>query len=92
MLIKKGKVVKFFVAFSEDLNFTTWMVKFAFNLVLSAIFFYKIDRPVDRPHGSLKIRKHWTCNFVIDKSGSFDSDLVPFNVSDRLKVRFCVRR
>ena len=68
------------------------MVKFAFNLVLSAIFFYKIDRPVDRPHGSLKIRKHWTCNFVIDKSGSFDSDLVPFNVSDRLKVRFCVRR
>ena len=45
-----------------------------------------------RPHGSLKIRKHWTCNFVIDKSGSFDSDLVPFNVSDRLKVRSCVRR
>ena len=68
------------------------MVKFAFNLVLSAIFCYKIDPPGGRPHGCLKIRKHWTSNFVIDKSGSFDSDLVPFNVSDRLKVRSCVRR
>ena len=85
MSSKKWKMVEYFATFSEQLNFTTWMVNFGFNLAFSTIFFY-------RPHGNLKIRKHWTSNFVIDKSGSFDSDLVPFNVSDRLKVRSCVRR